>query len=97
MISWSFGGSSSIGCKDIELDGDASKGWIFVGIFWKEIGFEKIKKERFVGSKEKIKVFVEWRDLGNFVVNMRREVEIEVEDIVEEHRTYAEVSNEERI
>jgi hypothetical protein len=31
------------------------------------------------------------------VVNMRREVEIEVEDIVEEHRTYAEVSNEERI
>ena len=46
-----------------------------------------------MGSKERIRVFVERRDFGIFVVNMRREVEA----IVEEHRSYAEVSNEVRI
>lgn len=81
-----------MGCKDIELDDEeASKGWVFVGIFWKETGFEKIKKERFVGFKEEAKVLVEWREFGIFVVNMRREVE----DMVEERRERdAEVSRE---
>ncbi|KAJ6701165.1 hypothetical protein OIU74_012505, partial [Salix koriyanagi] len=40
----------------MEFDDDANKGlslrWDF---FWKEIVFEKITKERFVGSKERIK------------------------------------------